>query len=64
MVNKFGQLYDTMSNGLVRVDSLAAFYFELYTHIDGSLRDLVRSKLSSLFVPQLRDNARGSDLKR
>ena len=64
MIDKVAKLYDNMAAGIVGVDAMINFYFELYGHCDGSLRDLVRSKLSNLFVPAIRNEARGTGLTR
>ena len=37
------------------------FYFDLYGHVDGALRELIRSKLSTLFKATLRDTGQGKD---
>ena len=64
MVTDVGNLYDQMAASLVGIDGMIAFYLELYAHCDGSLRDLVRSKLSTLFKQQHRDSVQGLDMSR
>ena len=59
MIDNFGKLYDTMSKGVVAVDAMVQYYLQLYGHCDGSLRGLIRTKLSTLFTANLRDDARG-----
>ena len=64
MVSNVGKLYDVMSRGIVTIDSHLNFYFQMYGHLDGTLRDLIRSKLATLFNPRVRDEAKGAELSR
>ena len=64
LVGKVGDLYDRAASGFNYIDSSITFYLELYAHCDGSMRDLVRSKLATLFHQRLRDAVQGHDLSR
>ena len=64
MMEKVGRLYDIMANGIVEVDSLLKFFFDLYGHVDAGFRELIRGKLSSLFNAQARSSLLGKDLSR
>ena len=59
MVQDAAHLYDNMSAGVVSIDALLGFYFELYGHCDGNLRDLVRSKMACLFQGQFKEGVQG-----
>ena len=62
LVGQIGDLYDKMAEGIVSVDAMLTFFLELYAHCDGSLRDLVNTKLSLLFHPDVRDEILGGHL--
>ena len=64
VVDDVAKLYDNMSAGVVSIDAMLGFYFELYGHCDGSIRDLIRSKMASLFRNNLKDAVQGLDIPR
>ena len=64
LVMDVGKLYDKMAGSIVNIDALLAFYFELFGHCDGSLRDLVRSKLAMLFKGPYKEGVQGLDMSR
>ena len=47
--NVFMELFDVTSKGLTEADDKLILYFDLYSHVDACLRDLVRDKMASLF---------------
>ena len=64
VVDDVAKLYDNMSAGVVSIDAMLGFYFELYGHCDSSIRDLIRSKMASLFRNNLKDAVQGLDIPR
>ena len=54
-------LYKGVKENSLKLDSQFQFYMELYGHVDGALRDLVRAKLTQLFTDGVRNavNPRG-----
>ena len=54
-------LYKGVKENSLKLDSQFQFYMELYGHVDGVLRDLVRAKLAQLFTLGVRNtvNSRG-----
>ena len=64
VVQDVAALYDIMAAGIVGIDSMLGFYFELYGHCDGNLHDLVRSKMASLFQGHFKDGVQGLDRSR
>ena len=53
-----------MAESIVTVDAMVAFYLELYDNFYSSLRDLVYTKLATLFKSNHRDTVQGADLTR
>ena len=51
LVDKF---YGGTKEHALKLDNLFQFYMELYGHVDGALRDLVRAKLTQLFQHNVR----------
>ena len=49
VVQGYMALYEESAKVLTEIDDKMIFYLDLYSHVDGSLRDLVRDKLASLF---------------
>ena len=49
VVKGYMELYEETAKVFIDVDDKMIFYLDLYSHVDGSLRDLVRDKLASLF---------------
>ena len=49
VVQGYMALYEESAKVLTEIDNKMIFYLDLYSHVDGSLRDLVRDKLASLF---------------
>ena len=47
--NMFMELYDVTSKNLTESDDNLILYFDLYSHVDAGIRDLLRDKLASLF---------------
>ena len=57
-------MYDVMAESIVMVDAMVTFYLELYDNFYSSLRDLVYTKLATLFKSNHRDTVQGADLTR
>ena len=49
VAEQFMCLYDVTSAHLNDAESLLIFYTNLYGHVDGSFRDLIRNRVASLF---------------
>ena len=47
--NVFMELYDVSSKNLTESDDNLILYFDMYSHVDACIRDLLRDKLASLF---------------
>ena len=46
------------------MDSMLSFYWDLYGHCDGTIRELICNKLSTLLKSTLQDTVQGNDKKR
>ena len=55
MADHVVKLYDIAGRNFNSVDDKLALYTELYGHCDGSMRELVKGRLLSLFSPAVRD---------
>ena len=64
LVAKIGVLYDVVANSTTMTDTLVDFYFNLYSHCDGSLREFIRSKLACHFKENLREVVQAHDIPR
>ena len=53
-VGTFMDLYDKFSSSLNASDDLLIFYFDLLSHIDATLRELIRDKVASLFKKDIK----------
>ena len=51
---KLVDLYDMFSESLNASDDLLIFYFDLLSHIDATLRELIRDKVASLFKKDIK----------
>ena len=49
VADQFLSLYDITAAHLNDAESLLVFYTNLYGHVDGSFRDLIRNRVASLF---------------
>ena len=49
-------LYDKFSSSLNASDDLLIFYFDLLSHIDATLRELIRDKVASLFKKDIKSD--------
>ena len=50
------ELYEIAANSLNNTDDKMIFYMDLYSHVDGSLRDLIRNKVASLFKGDIKSD--------
>ena len=53
----FENFYYAVKDAVLKEDSLKQFYMDLYGHVDGSLRELARSKAAQVFKPEVRQAA-------
>ena len=49
LTKNVGEMFDIFGNGVVTLDGMMTLYFDMYGHLDGTLRELVRNKMASLF---------------
>jgi hypothetical protein len=52
----YKELYETTADTLTKIDDYTIFYLDLYSHVDGMLRDLTRNKVASLFNTDVRND--------
>ena len=52
----YKELYEATADTLTRIDDYTIFYLDLYSHVDGMLRDLTRNKVASLFNTDVRND--------
>ena len=62
--NKYLNLFEHVAEALTSVDDQLIFYLDLYSHVDGLFRDLLRDKLASLFKVDIKSEViKDSDSK-
>ena len=54
MGKKFVSLYSSISDAINNMEDLMIFHFDLWSHCDASMKELLRSKLACLFRNDVR----------
>ena len=55
-VSEYISLFKMFATHLNKSDDQLLFYMDLYSHIDGSFRDIIRQMVSSIFRTDIREN--------
>ena len=56
VVSEYTSLFKMFATHLNKSDDQLLFYMDLYSHIDGSFRDIIRQMVSSIFRTDIREN--------
>ena len=56
VADKFMKLYNTSAQALSQADDDLIFYFDLLSHVDACLRDMLRDKMASLFRQNIKSD--------
>ena len=53
--DKIIEFYNSVSDTLNQIDDYLIFHFDLFSHVNASMKELIRAKLASLFKSDIRD---------
>ena len=53
--DKIVEFYNSVSDTLNQIDDYLIFHFDLFSHVNASMKELIRAKLASLFKSDIRD---------